>query len=267
MAIQPPVSARCFGESLKKPKTASSSVTKDRTIDKSSKKSKSDSFRSFSKLPAELRLKIWNLSHPGPRLVSIQCGSNISSISDSAKPQASSRAAPNGCTSSTTIPNTLHACAESRREALKHYRPAFGFARGPGHVLFSHDNDIMYFGPRDGYMAAHSQFGTCMALCDPAELARVRRLAINDALFWIDGTYRSMTAASMTTDVLKQIAQRMPGLRELIFVPREEDESSDPALVQDRIMQQIQTAMLTVCEQFPSWSPPPWHIVPLSALP
>lgn len=219
---------------------------------------------SFHKLPAELRLKIWKLNLPTPRLVSIRCGSKLLSSTDA---PANTRSSTNGCTSDAPIPINLHVCDESRREAFKAYQPKFGFARGPGQVIFNTESDILYFGPRQGFMAADSQFHTCMVMSEPAELAGVRRLAISDALFWIDKTYRSGVAASLTVEVIKQIAQRMPGVQELTFVPREEDALAEPVMVRERMARQIQTAIHTVCQQFPSWTPPPWGIVSLDMLP
>lgn len=116
-------------------------------------------------------------------------------------------------------------------------------------------------------MATNSQFHTCMMLCDQQELASVRRLAINDALFWIGSTYNSMTAASFTLDVLREVATRMTGLEELIFVPWEEEDGDHEDAVQGRMARQIQTAMQSISQEHPSWEPPPWHIVPLSELP
>lgn len=123
-------------------------------------------------------------------------------------------------------------------------------------------------------MAADSQFHTAMSMCDPHELAAVRRVAISDALFWIDSTYRSMTASSMTVELLKRLQARMPDLQEIIFVPREEESldsiwsgSQEPTMVYVRIARQIQTAIATLCEQTPSWTPPQWRILPLSAFP
>ncbi|UPK93880.1 hypothetical protein LCI18_004815 [Fusarium solani-melongenae] len=223
-----------------------------------------DAFHHFYRLPTELRLKIWNYNIPQTRLVPVRCGSSWPGCSDSLSWT--------GCTSPAPIPANLHACAESRAEALKHYRLEFGFARGPGQVFFNPQYDILYFGPRDGYMAADSQFQTCMSMCDPAELAAVRRLAINDALFWIDATYRSMTAASLTVELLRRIQARMPGLEEIIFVPRAEESPDsasyvEPTMVYVRMARQIQTALATLCEQTPDWKPPCWRILPLSAFP
>lgn len=158
---------------------------------------------------------------------------------------------------------------------MKHYRLQFGFARGPGHIFFNPVSDILYFGPRHGFMAADSQFHTAMSMCDPDELARVRRVAISDALFWIDSTYRSMTASRMTVELLRRLQARMPGVEEIIFVPRAEESldsvwpgcQEEPTMVYVRIARQVQTALATLCEQTPDWTPPRWRILPLSVFP
>ncbi|GJN66694.1 hypothetical protein PLICBS_000713 [Purpureocillium lilacinum] len=220
-------------------------------------------FHLFTQLPPELRLKIWNFNLPNSRLVPIRCGSGSPSLREApARPLGCTT----GCTSGAPIPVNLHVCAESRAEAFKSYSCAFGFARGPGQVIFNPDRDILFFGPRDGYMAADSQFHTCMSMCDQGELACVRRVAISDALFWIDETYRSMTAASLTVEVIKQLALRMPNLEQVYFVPREEDEGSDLAMVEERMACQVQMAVATVCQQLPRWRPPPCDIICLRTL-
>lgn len=201
---------------------------------------------------------------PATRLVSIRCG---------VKPHPLYEGSSNGftklligCSSDSPIPVNLHICAESRAEASKSYRRAFGFVQQPGQVMFNPNSDILYFGPREGYMAAESQFHTCMSLCDPRELALVRRIAISDALFWIDDTYRSMTAASLTVEVVKQLAMHLPALEQAIFVPREQDEAADILATEERMTRQVQMAMRTVSQQFPHWRPPPWGIVSLQRL-
>ncbi|KAI5459990.1 hypothetical protein BGZ63DRAFT_425939 [Mariannaea sp. PMI_226] len=228
-------------------------------------------FHFFSRLPIELRLKIWNYNLPQTRLVPVRCGADWSCLPDSLEAGASLST---GCTSSAIIPANLHVCTESRAAALKYYQLQFGFARGPGQVFFNPVHDILYFGPRDGYMMADSQFHTCMSMCDPNELAAVRRVAINDGLFWIDSTYRSMTASRMTVELLRRLQARLPGLEEIIFVPREEEsldnlwpECVEPTMVYVRIAHQIQTALATLCEHTPDWTPPDWKILPLSAFP
>ncbi|PHH85309.1 hypothetical protein CDD83_615 [Cordyceps sp. RAO-2017] len=221
-------------------------------------------FHLFSLLPPELRLKIWNFNLPACRLVPLRCGTDSPSVHERPPP---SPGCATSCTSTARIPVNLHVCAESRAETFKSYSRAFGFARGPGRVIFSPDSDVLFFGPREGYMAADSQFHTCMSMCDQAELARVRWVAISDSLFWIDDTYRSMTAASLTFEVIKQLATRMPSLERIAFVPREEDEIGDPAaVVVERMARQIQMAIASVCQQMPQWTSPPWDIVRMSSL-
>jgi hypothetical protein len=158
-------------------------------------------------------------------------------------------------------------------------------ARQPGQVYFDPDRDVLYFGFRDGFVASDAQFATVMSMCDQAELAQVRHLAINDALFWVGSgggstagtaaaSYHSMSAASLTTRALGEIRARMPGLRELTFVPREDNPvySNDacfvePPMAQMRMHRQIQTAFMTVAEENPDWTPPAWRIMALSAMP
>ncbi|KAF4510421.1 hypothetical protein G6O67_002309 [Ophiocordyceps sinensis] len=143
---------------------------------------------------------------------------------------------------------------------------AFGFARGPGHVIFGPESDVIWFAPREGCMAADSQFHTCMSMCDQAQLARVRRIAVSDALFWIDDTSRSMTAATLTIEVVKQLATRMSSLERIIFVTRDEDEAADLPVAVERMARQIQMALATICQQAPLWRPPPWEILSTTSL-
>lgn len=136
---------------------------------------------------------------------------------------------------------------------------------------------MLYFGPRDGYMASEAQFRTVLALARPEDLALVRRLALNDALFWADAaaaprSYHSAVAASLTVEVLRQVRRRLPGLRELIFVPRDgnpvysgEAALVEPPVEQPRLANQIRVAMANVTQQFPEWEPPEWSIMSLSS--
>lgn len=217
----------------------------------------------FPLLPPELRLRVWSLNLPSCRLVPLRCGTPSPSLHESP-----TRGWPcaTGCTTDAPIPVNLHVCAESRREALKTYGRAFGFARGPVHVVFSPDSDILWFGPRDGYMAASAQFHTCMSMCDQAELARVRRVAISDSLFWVDGTYASMTAARLTMGVIMELATRAPALERIIFVSRAEDEGDRLPAAMELMSRQIQMALAAICQQLPLWRLPPWQIVSTSAL-
>ncbi|PSS03858.1 hypothetical protein BD289DRAFT_449290 [Coniella lustricola] len=232
---------------------------------------KQRTFHPFPRLPAELRWKIWSYNLPGPRIVSIRCGSDVAAISPppDGRPvplcSASHPGSPSpSCTSPAPIPINLHVCHEARREALRRYRPCFGIARGSGRIYFDSNQDTLYFGPRDGFMASEAQLRTVLSLCDPAELARVTRIAVNDGLFWIydspvtgrsRGTAQSALANSLLVDVLYLLRARLPGLKELVFVPRDENPlySGDcclvePAIIQSLLARQVREAMRVVFE-------------------
>ncbi|OHF02634.1 hypothetical protein CORC01_02030 [Colletotrichum orchidophilum] len=231
-----------------------------------------DHFHLFSRLPVELRLKIWNFNLPPPRVVPIRCGAKSLSFASHAQ---SPRPSTSGCTSYAALPVNLHACQESRLEAQKSYHLSFGMTRNPGQIFFDNAHDILYFGARDGYMASEAQFRTVMALCDPEDISEVRRLAINDSLFWVDAMYQSMTAANLTVEVLKQIRVRMPKLEQLVFVPRDENPVYDnevdllPAnphgVLEQQMARQMEAAMKAVRDLCPDWTPPQWCIMALGS--
>lgn len=210
------------------------------------------------------------MAQPGHRIVSIQCGNDNLSPLETRKIKSSldlpsDACSASGCTSTAPIPSILHACAESRSEIAKSYSKYFGFARTQGRVIFNPELDIVFFGPRLGFMAANSQFHTCMTMCDPAELATIERLAISDSLFWLDNQYRSTAAANLTVELLRQVAVHLPNLREIFFVPREED-FEDTLFVQQRMHMQVCAALEVVCEEHPTWKPPPCKMTTLREL-
>ncbi|PFH58193.1 hypothetical protein XA68_14033 [Ophiocordyceps unilateralis] len=232
-------------------------------LDEAVRQRNSGQFHLFPLLPPELRLKIWNMNLPSGRVVPLRCGTASPSLHEKQRPSRGD--ASTGFTSSAPIPVNLHVCAESRAEAFKSYRRAFGFARRAGKVMFNPIDDILLFGSHEGYMAADSQFHTCMTMCEQAELACVRRVAISDSLFLGEDAYSSLTASSLSVEVVRQLAARMPLLEQIIFVPREE-QTDDMASVRERMAHQIQMAVACVCQQVPHWRPPPWDIVCMSAL-
>lgn len=85
-------------------------------------------------------------------------------------------------------------------------------------------------------------------------------------------------AASLLVDMLRLIRTRLPGLRELVFVPRDENPlySSDcyltaPAMAQNRLARQVREAMRAAFggDRAPDKAAPPWEwkIMTLSADP
>jgi hypothetical protein len=223
-------------------------------------------------------------SLPGPRIVPIRCGA--STLAPMNGPAALSRSDSGRCTSSARPPVNLHVCTESRVEALRSYRPLFGLCGNPGRIYVNPAIDTLYFGARDGYMASQAQMQTFLTLASPLDLALVRQVAVNDTLFWPDddgrGTAREnaggvMVAASLTVEAIQLVRRRLPGVREVVFVPRDvnplyavDDNDTtlvEPSTAQTQIHRQVQVAMQTVCAQHPCWTPPSWSIKALSVQP
>ncbi|CAK7208621.1 hypothetical protein SBRCBS47491_000154 [Sporothrix bragantina] len=132
---------------------------------------------------------------------------------------------PSWCTSPAPIPVNLHVCHESRVEARRHYALMFGIARRPGHVFFDPARDVLYFGPRDGFMAAEAQLRTMLALADPDELAQVQRVAVSATVLG-DGfsqPFQSSSSAStnLAVDVLHLLRAKLPRLKELVVIPHD----------------------------------------------
>ncbi|KOS18835.1 hypothetical protein ESCO_001200 [Escovopsis weberi] len=110
-------------------------------------------------------------------------------------------------------------------------------------------------------------------MCDPAELSRVRRLAVSSDVFCVDGVAACLgfsPCGSLLVDVLSQIARKLPDLEELLFVPHEGPASSagneDEAVAYERLTCQVQSALQAVCCEMTSWNPPPWRVASLDHL-
>ncbi|KAI1491374.1 hypothetical protein F5X96DRAFT_631831 [Biscogniauxia mediterranea] len=95
--------------------------------------SQEPSFTLFSLLPVELRLQIWRLScHP--RVVEVFYDSED-----------------DRCTTPAHPPAILHACHESRCEALRIYKRSFGTKSHEPRIYFCHESDTLYL-PRPPLM-------------------------------------------------------------------------------------------------------------------
>ena len=81
----------------------------------------------LSKLPRELRNKIWDLTLPQQRVVNIRYNANK-----------------NACTTPAHSPISLHICQESRERALKRYTLSFGTKEGEARIYFNFEDDVLY---------------------------------------------------------------------------------------------------------------------------
>ncbi|KAF4123245.1 hypothetical protein GMORB2_6795 [Geosmithia morbida] len=202
-----------------------------------------DSFTLFPQLPPEIRLRIWDLTLPSSRLIPIRCGYDPSPSSTSVGP---------GCFSPASIPPSLQACIESRQHALStRYTHSLSMARSPARVLLDHESDVLYFPPKEGYMAASAEFHTFLSLCNQTDLARLRRIALHE----------SGLAVGLTVECLARIRDRMPAIEQIIFVcASHEDGGDDDAPA--RLRAQIHTAMSDLAASSGGkWTPPIWTIV------
>lgn len=291
----------------------------------------------FARLPPELRIRIWELSLPSSRVISVHCGADMPEHvhePDSRPfypadfnyslpawetqycpqftpdtrllpppyplpathpdpehmegltytfPSELPRSTKNICASIAPVPSHLHACTESRSVALTRYRLSFPYCGQEPKIFFRPETDVLYFGPRPGYMAANSQLQLFLSTTDRAHLATVRRIAIDDAVFWTDGGYRttmdllgmpdysSVQAVSNTVDALREIRSRMPALEEIIFIPQGGYYAPGTSLddVRVALRYQIQTAMNDISQRMGTqWTHegPRWSILdyPLS---
>lgn len=137
------------------------------------------SFTLFSALPTELRLKVWDLSLPGRRIVAVTYTCAPASGSHGTPHEQQKR----GCTSPTPIPGTLHVNRESRNEALLSYKLSFGIPHGRAKVFFNPALDVMYFGPRQGYLNSFKQFANACTMIRKDEMMTMGRLAVHADLF------------------------------------------------------------------------------------
>ncbi|PMD34371.1 hypothetical protein L207DRAFT_588965 [Hyaloscypha variabilis F] len=93
-------------------------------------------FPQFSFLPPELRLIVWEFAIPDPRVI------RYSSLSDI---ECRHLARSTIYSLEQTLPGILHACYDSRREALKRYRLAFAIELGKP-LYFDFERDTLEFG-------------------------------------------------------------------------------------------------------------------------
>ncbi|RYP09244.1 hypothetical protein DL765_008509 [Monosporascus sp. GIB2] len=234
-------------------------------------------FLRFSRLPAELRLKIWAENVPGPRIVTIRCSSTSSPTPSLACQSHGEDAAP--CfASSATIPANLHTCRESRWEAMKRYKLLFGTCGEPGRIFFDPMDDILYFGARDGEAASESQLCNFMTLVPFEDMACLRYIAINELLIpggrtLVDGA--SVGAAEYTVeDVMYHINLLFPFLKQLFIICGDKNPvySSDSVLAEPSapnrlIERRVDAAIRSIQRKQAGWTPPQWAVRVIASSP
>ncbi|PMD36902.1 hypothetical protein L207DRAFT_569047 [Hyaloscypha variabilis F] len=186
-------------------------------------------FPLFTLLPPELRLKIWHLTLPAPRLVPLRYQSSTAPFTPST-PKSH-----RGCTSPALIPITLQINHESRSLALQHYSLSFGLPGGisspgsrpstlPCKMYFSAERgDVLFFGVRGQERERMAEFVQACTMVHPGAsgFGRVRRLAVEKELFMGRG------GKGVSEMQLRLFWERVMGkfreLEELVFVEAGED--------------------------------------------
>jgi len=87
-------------------------------------------FALFSNFPAEIRIQVWQYASSFSRVVEIQHIDPTTGLRRSASPP---------------VPALLHACRESRYEALKVYKPCFGTKKVPKSIYINPACDVLFF--------------------------------------------------------------------------------------------------------------------------
>lgn len=130
-------------------------------------------FHRFSKLPAELRITIWKLARPGPRVIRVKVHIVKYHISEHVRGLK--------FTSFTPVPAVLHACKESRAIALKTYKLGMKTHCDGPRVYVDFTKDTIYMAKVENGL----QFRLADLLRDMAkkELTKIRHLAIEKTLW------------------------------------------------------------------------------------
>ncbi|KAF8854119.1 hypothetical protein BDZ45DRAFT_677200 [Acephala macrosclerotiorum] len=209
-----------------------------------------ESFTLFPELPTELRLKIWKLAIPGPRILSVghrmQYGEGYGRIIPTAMEWRTSD----------PVPTLLHVCHDSRTEALKVYQPSFAAFRTPrqeGKNYIDFSRDILYFG------------GSGRAFTDMKAL--INSTSNNPSNYLLDmflgadyGTKDAEHIKYMIVDIDEERYGRrsfiwdeirlFPKLQDLIVVVWEEDSDAEQLMALYRI------SLREVARKHPEWAIP-----------
>lgn len=171
-------------------------------------------FTLFSKLPRELRIKIWQFAAREPRIVEVcqlQRAQHISQgIGDDDDFELTYSKA---FYSPGTIPAILHINRESRLIALEHYTLSFPHGAHPAKIYYNPSVDMLYF-PGWSFEYPIAPF---VDSAPPEVKDSIRRIAIDNLLWlsgWEDGTIENQTKIN-----------GFMNLEEFLLVTRELDDS------------------------------------------
>jgi hypothetical protein len=209
-------------------------------------KPRQQSFTLFPELPLELRLKIWSFIAPGPRTVSIKYkGLSFYSIGKGFSAAA-------GWRSPDPVPTILHICQESRTEALKSYRLAFGSYLHSGRIYFDFSKDTLRFGNNQG-----DAYMTVPEMLQSGPIDYMLDIFLGGDFYGADDAEK---VRYMITDIDESVYGRrafcwdeirlFTGLKELTIMPWDEDEMAG------ELMKGYRDTLRNVASSHPEWVVP-----------
>ncbi|OTB00105.1 hypothetical protein M426DRAFT_26838 [Hypoxylon sp. CI-4A] len=230
-------------------------------------------FHLFAKLPIELRFQIWSYNLPEPRIVEIKCHTEPNFKYQLRQDDVE----PTVCKSTLPVPVNLHVCRESRFEALKRYQLLFSCSSESGRIYFDPLRDTLYLGLGKGTGAKGTLFNTVLSLVQPADLACVRRVAINEGLFRRSSCRRNRpmrSAQKVVEHVMRQVHRHFTNLERITFVYNDRNPIYSPEAVfvqptcHNRILErQIREAIQCDSDKQPQRRPLIWDIRAIAAEP
>jgi hypothetical protein len=218
------------------------------------------SFTLFSSLPTELRLKIWTLSLPGPRIVPLKYTYAPANLSH----RTSHDRAKRGCTSPTLIPSNLHTNQEARNEALLSYSLSFNIPHGRAKIFFNPSIDILYFGPKEGYLDSFKQFADASSMIVKSELAKVHRLAVHENLF---SQSNENVSATRIREFWEYAQRKFENVQEVVVVTKAEGNCCSVGggmceiTVREALARRIEGGLKYV-RRWSDWEGPKWCLTP-----
>ena len=202
-----------------------------------------NTFHLFSNLPAELRVKIWELNLPGPRLVSLRY---LSAATDPSNHLT--RKVLRGCTSSAPIPTNLHVNREARANALQYYQLSFNLHHCPPKIWFDSHNDILHFPPKEGWLGSWNHFVNAISMITSVQLGKLSRLAVHESLFrGVRGATSSPNVqATCAREFWEYVSRKFRSIEEVAILV---DENGAGTVRQDEVAAWIEVVLGCVSDQ------------------
>lgn len=133
------------------------------------------SFPQFSRMPKEIRLLIWEMALPDPRVVTIESKPMKKAAADESSRGFFEFMSPIGITSDSSPPHILLACREAFSVVSKFYEPVFCIFNSFPETYFNFDLDTVYL---NSDLFELDLMDSMSLIADQENLQQVHHLAI-----------------------------------------------------------------------------------------